>query len=393
MYRGYLDDFYKNNSGACNLEFNELYSAIINDSTEFVASYTNNLNKLGIETNCVIANDLHLQTKWEESKGIKNATQKETIFNQVRAYKPDILWIDDFRQIDKNLISRFRSEISSIKLIIGYFCSSYDTKIIGKLKYVDFTITCTPGLREELEKEGLKCYHIYHGFDVDIFSRLGNKNEISKADFVFSGSLFQGKGLHNKRIELIQRILDADLGLSVYMNLESSFRIRAKQSIYFLNRFLTLLNLDFLKKHFPVLEYSRPSVKNYPDIITRNNHAPVYGIDMYKLLSSSDLVLNIHGDSAGKYCGNMRMFEATGVGTCLLTENRSNLKELFDPDFEIVAYNGINDCIEKAKWLLANEHTRKEIAEAGQNKTLKYHKVEDRCLQIIDILNKELSNK
>ena len=69
MYRGYLDSFYKKNSGVGNLEFKELYSALMNDSTEFVVSYANNLNKLGFETNCVIANDMHLQRKWIESVG------------------------------------------------------------------------------------------------------------------------------------------------------------------------------------------------------------------------------------------------------------------------------------------------------------------------------------
>jgi len=393
MYGGYLDSFYKKNSGAGSLEFRELYSALMNDSTEFVVSYANNLNKLGFDTNCVIANDMNLQRKWVENSGIRKVAKNEIIFEQIKAYKPDILWIDDFRQVDKNLISRIRSEISSVKLVIAYFCSTCNAELIEKLKYVDFTFTCTPGLKEELEKAGLKCYHIYHGFDVGILSRLGGTNVLNKTDFVFSGSLFQGKGMHNERIDSIQRIINAGSGLSIYLNLESSFKIRARQSVYLLNRFLTFLRLEFLKNYFPVLEYGNQSVINYPDIIIKNNHPPLFGIDMYRLLYSSKLVLNIHGGAAGEYSGNMRMFEATGVGTCLLTENRSNLKELFDPDNEVVSYESIDDCIEKAKWLLSNENARKEIAEAGQKKTLKYHKVEDRCIQIIDIIKKELSKK
>jgi spore maturation protein CgeB len=199
--------------------------------------------------------------------------------------------------------------------------------------------------------------------------------------------------MHSERIESIQKILNAGLAFSIYSNLESSIKVRARQSLYLLNRFLGFLRLEFLKDHFPLLENGNLPAIKYPDIIIKNNHPPVFGLDMYRLLHSSKLVLNIHGGAAGNYSGNMRMFEATGVGTCLLTENRSNLKDLFDPDNEVVTYESIDDCIEKAKWLLSNENTRKVVAEAGQKRTLKYHKVEDRCIQITDIIKKELGKK
>ena len=34
--------------------------------------------------------------------------------------------------------------------------------------------------------------------------------------------------------------------------------------------------------------------------------------------------------------GNIRMFEITGVGSCLLTENFNNIPQLFDIDKEVV---------------------------------------------------------
>ena len=38
----------------------------------------------------------------------------------------------------------------------------------------------------------------------------------------------------------------------------------------------------------------------------------VFGLDMYKLISKSKIILNIHGEIAGDYAGNVRLFEATG---------------------------------------------------------------------------------
>jgi len=86
----------------------------------------------------------------------------------------------------------------------------------------------------------------------------------------------------------------------------------------------------------------------------------------------------------------MRMFEVTGVGSCLLTDNKKNMNELFDVDSEVVAYDNPDDCVAKVKWLLDHEEERKKIALAGQQKTLKYHSVENRCRSVVEIIQSEL---
>jgi spore maturation protein CgeB len=52
----------------------------------------------------------------------------------------------------------------------------------------------------------------------------------------------------------------------------------------------------------------------------------------------------------------------------------------------------VEDCIEKARWLLDHEDERNKVALAGQQKTLKFHTVENRCRTIIEIIENELSN-
>jgi len=113
---------------------------------------------------------------------------------------------------------------------------------------------------------------------------------------------------------------------------------------------------------------------------------------MYNFLKNSRIILNIHGEVAGNYAGNMRLFEATGVGSCLLTDNKKNMDDLFEKDTEVVVFDNFEDCIEKVKWLMDNEDKRKEIAHLGQMRTLKSHTVEKRCKLIIDIICRELKN-
>jgi len=51
---------------------------------------------------------------------------------------------------------------------------------------------------------------------------------------------------------------------------------------------------------------------------------------MYKALSRAKIGFNIHADIASDYAANMRMFEVTGVGSCLITDWKPNLHELFE---------------------------------------------------------------
>ncbi len=393
MYNGYLEYFYRNHSRIGELSYMQHYETLINDSTEFVASYIRTFNKLGIEANCVIDNDKYLQNKWMTSNGLKFASKQKIILQQVVNYKPDVLWIDDLRFIDGPLLEKIKQETKSIKLICAYHCSPFNSEIIRKFRGLDFIFTCTPGLKEDLECKGLKSYLVYHGFDTDLLSRINTGNSNNGNGFVFTGSLFQGDGTRGERIELVERILDAKIGLSVYLYLEKKHKIRVKQTLFAINKLLTEMKIEKLKKTFPVLAHINAPVRNYPDIIVKENHSPLFGIEMYKLLRMSGIVLNIHGSVSGNYAGNMRMFEATGVGSCLLTDNKSNLNELFDTGCEIVAYDNIDDCIEKALWLLQNEEKRRKIALSGQQRTLRMHKVEDRCRRIMEIFRNELLMK
>src|SRR3989338_4809198 len=92
----------------------------------------------------------------------------------------------------------------------------------------------------------------------------------------------------------------------------------------------------------------------------------------------------------GKNVGNMRMFEATGVGCCLLTDTGKNLTNLFEKDREVVTYTSIEECIEKVCFLIEHDIVRREIAIAGQKRTLRDHTVMNRAIQINEILQKRL---
>ena len=82
---------------------------------------------------------------------------------------------------------------------------------------------------------------------------------------------------------------------------------------------------------FPVLSKELNNARAYP-----LPYESIIGLDYYKLLSQSSITFNKHADKSYGSVGNMRMFEATGVGTCLLTDTGENMKDLFEADKEVV---------------------------------------------------------
>ena len=94
---------------------------------------------------------------------------------------------------------------------------------------------------------------------------------------------------------------------------------------------------------------------------------------MYQVIASSRIVINSHIDQVGNYAANMRLFEVTGAGSCLVTDYKDNISDYFDDNTEIITYKNTEELVSKVKYLLSNEHIRKEIADRGQKRTLICH--------------------
>jgi spore maturation protein CgeB len=88
---------------------------------------------------------------------------------------------------------------------------------------------------------------------------------------------------------------------------------------------------------------------------------------MYQALRRSLITLNSHIDMVGREAGNARLFEATGVGTFLLTDFKDNLQTLFEPSREVVAWRSVNECLSMIDRYLNDEDERTAVAMASQH--------------------------
>jgi spore maturation protein CgeB len=113
----------------------------------------------------------------------------------------------------------------------------------------------------------------------------------------------------------------------------------------------------------------------------------VWGADMYQVLRRSRITLNSHIDLAGREAGNMRLFEATGVGAFLLTDFKDNLDTLFAPDREVAVWRSIDDCLKAIDHYLGDDGSRAEIAHAGHARTMAQHTYRHRAGEILGFVD------
>lgn len=149
--------------------------------------------------------------------------------------------------------------------------------------------------------------------------------------------------------------------------------------------------LEVLCARFPQIRIGGPGIDHLPPSspIRQCYMGRAWGREMYQILLNSKITLNHHGDIP-PYANNMRLFEATGVGTLLITDWKVNLHEMFEPGGEIVAYRTPKECVELISYYLEHDEERQAIARAGQQRTLREHTYHHRMQELVEIVRHHL---
>jgi hypothetical protein len=133
---------------------------------------------------------------------------------------------------------------------------------------------------------------------------------------------------------------------------------------------------------------NRPQALPASSPLHRCFQSEVWGADMYQVLRRSRITLNSHIDLAGREAGNMRLFEATGVGAFLLTDYKDNLDTLFAPDREVAVWRSIEDCLDVIGRMIGDDDGRAAIAGAGQARTMAQHTYRHRAAEILGLVER-----
>jgi hypothetical protein len=376
-YANYLEQFYARRPGLAAEPYAAQHAALIADCFGSSDFWTNALSGLGYETRDLVANAEPLQKAWAAERGLvfgETGWLFDITEAQVRDFRPDVLIVADYSTVTAAFLRRLRDVCPSIRLVLGWCGAPYgDGSVFGEW---DVVLSCVPELVTHFREAGHRSRHVNHAFEPRVLEKLGGRDAAPAADFVFIGSLVKSEKFHLGREKLLSRLVEKT-GLQLWSEVGPPPPSRLRRAARLL-------------RHGRAM--SPPPQSSVEARVARRACPPLFGLDMFGQLRAGRVALNTHIDISTHSASNMRLFEATGVGACLLTDWKENLGELFEPDAEVVAYRDAEECVEKVKYLLGHEHARRDIAAAGQRRTLRDHTFASRAALIDAVIREELSN-
>jgi len=105
------------------------------------------------------------------------------------------------------------------------------------------------------------------------------------------------------------------------------------------------------------------------------------------------ITINTHGRIAGDDANNLRLFEATGMGTLLVTDARRNMGQLFKTGSEVVTYGDARDCAGVVRHFLDHPAEATAIAAAGQRRTMRDHTWANRMARLTELVMPRLRRR
>ena len=430
-YRLLIDSLYNNDRDLIKKSYEEQQKTIFDRKLVFTNGFSMALKSLGHEVHDIICDIKPLQYSWTKENDFiveSNDWISEISLAQLIDIQPEILFLQNIDPWPADILKNIKIICPSIKKIavyVGFPQASYE-----RFSNVDLFFGGDPSIKNDAMKSKINAHLMYPSFDKEILDIIEQKfptNESEKYDFIFSGSY----GAHHRlRYRILKSLLEhTNLKCWVVEFIENkpsmnySPKSALKKMFYI---FFRLLSLNILEKvhnwsnnnsgkyfkmkiasviHEYFLENSLkvynddgknrlllPVTKKLSDLYPNRVFDPVFGLEMYRLFLESKIVFNKNVDEGRclSIVGNNRMFDATGMGTCLLTDTGINMSNIFEENTEVVTYRSIEEAIEKVNYLLSHEKERKKIALAGQKRTLKDHTVLNRAVQMNELLQEIL---
>lgn len=355
------------------------------------------LRELGHDAIDVVANHTSAQQQWAREHGLgRSPSDLEVTLEQARRFSPEVLFVGDVGIVPNRWVTEARAACPELRLVVGW--CGVATSDRRRFRGWDVVLSCLPEVVDDLRRDGRRAEHLHHAFDDRALDRL-DLHRKPRSPITFAGQLLPFEGFHAQRARLVTTVAD-ELPLTIHSpravrDVRLGVRIVLDRWGYRLARAAEKLGLP--SGWLGRIPHLRRGVRRRepppPDLATRlrpRMGPPRYGLDFLQLLRDSEITLNRHNDLSGRWATNLRMFEATGVGSCLLTDAKDNLPPLFSPGTEVVSYRSAQECIERGRWLLDHPEERTEIARAGQRRTLEQHTYRHRAVELDELLTRHL---
>jgi spore maturation protein CgeB len=127
------------------------------------------------------------------------------------------------------------------------------------------------------------------------------------------------------------------------------------------------------------------SVHEVPSSLRDKARGPLLGEPMLRALCGARIVVNPHGDFM-RWGGNMRLFEACGVGSFQIVDDRPGVSEWFTPGEHLVTYRDPAQLRELVAHFLDLDQERERIARAGREHVLAHHTYAHRMAALVRLV-------
>jgi spore maturation protein CgeB len=404
---------YHQNSALSSQPYRDQLRTIFSYFFNYGDSLTDSLRSQGYEAEEVLYDVEPLQKKWAQENGFlysENSWEIEILIRQIRSFKPEVLYLHNaYSQPLFHMIQQRKELFPFLQTLIlfrGY--PEIDRPLAEFLSCADILLVGSPILERICKKHGLKPHRFSHYFDPRVLSNLTQNQTTYPVTFLGTSGFGYGWN-HQPRYRYLLELLKTtqiECWLEEKQNNVSSWKEKVKCAGEILFRYAPETQLQRLAENCSVPSMIRKMAFNslarkiegsscpkqpLRTLFPQQCHGPLFGLSMYETLASSSLTFNKHTFAARGTVDNIRLFEATGVGTCLFTDTGSNLSELFEPDREVVTYSSVDECRERMHYLLRNKAAREQIAAQGQKRTLREHTATCRALQMHELIQKRIS--
>jgi spore maturation protein CgeB len=370
-YPSFLVAHYAAHPGLAARSYDEQLATLMDSCFGTSDAYSRHLAELGHEPVDLVVNCFELQAAWAREQGraplvgrlsslptrlgvaAKTLFLHEIAHAQIDLFEPDVVYFQDLWFFRREELDAMRAEG---RLVVGQIASTPPGPEL--LRGFDLVTTSFPHFVERFRALGIDSEYFRIGFYERVLDRLRERgvDPLPQAERPHAVSFIGGlnPASHARGVAMLERVTE---------------RVPLEVWGY---------GADELPRGSRLLERYR---------------GEAWGLQMYDTLSQSRISLNRHIDVAEGHANNMRMFETTGVGALLMTEDAPNLPDLFDPGREVVGYEGEDDLMEKLEHYLRHDDERLAIAAAGQRRTLAEHTYRRRIPELADLLERRLRER
>ena len=270
------------------------------------------------------------------------------LLEKSRTFKPDVLWIvGDNKVIFADTIATIKHE-TDCKVVYSTGISPIVFSLpierrAARLYDLVLTNDYYHGIQWlELGAKQMECLPIsacdpdfHHPYDLTDAER-----KTYKCDIAFVGTLVPDN-LYSRRVQVLEALCDFDLGIW--------------------------------------------SVHDVPSSLKQNFRGYALGKDMLEVFSAAKLTVNIHGDFM-RYGGNMRLFEAAGVGVFQIADDLPGVHQWFTEGETIVTFRDLDDLRQKVAYYLNHDDERQAITQRARDHVYQHHTYDQRMARVEELV-------